>query len=237
MTVQRLPWVTIGIIAMNFVVFAFTWPTAQRDETRRADAWEDLITNADTYPGVWEEDCTRCPGRAEFDTLRERFEAVASEHIFLDTATSRESRPSAACSARYFFTRAGRTCCGTCTVYGSTDAASKIFGGAHSTASSISRAAWPPRSRRAPMRPTRSARSGAPRGRSRPLPASFSYAAGTPASDFSGCSLFFSERFRHPPGSGSVFGLPRSSSTPSSMRTSRRWLFGLISAASCSARS
>jgi membrane associated rhomboid family serine protease len=82
MTVQHLPWVTIGIIAMNFVVFAFTWPTAQRDETRRADAWEDLITHADAYPGVWEEDCTRCPGRAEFDALRERFEAVASEHIF-----------------------------------------------------------------------------------------------------------------------------------------------------------
>jgi len=82
MTVQRLPWVTIGIIAMNFVVFAFCWPTAQQDETRSADAWDELITHTEAYPGVWEEDCTRCRGRAEFDALRERFEAAASEHIF-----------------------------------------------------------------------------------------------------------------------------------------------------------
>ena len=82
MTVQRLPWVTIGIIAMNFVVFAFTWPTAKQDDVRRTEAWEELVAYAEAHPGVWEDDCARCPGRADFDALRERLEDVASEHVF-----------------------------------------------------------------------------------------------------------------------------------------------------------
>ena len=82
MTVQRLPWVTIGIIAMNFVVFAFTWPTAKQDDARRTEAWEELVAYAEAHPGVWEDDCVRCPGRADFDALRENLEDVASEHVF-----------------------------------------------------------------------------------------------------------------------------------------------------------
>ena len=82
MTVQRLPWVTIVIIALNFFVFALTWPQAQRDDARSAEARAEVYAFAETHPGIWEDACERCPGRAEFDELRDRYHEVHAEHVF-----------------------------------------------------------------------------------------------------------------------------------------------------------
>ena len=81
-TVQRLPWVTIAVIALNVIVFASTWPRAQRDTARSNEARRELLDFATGHPGIWEDDCGRCPGRTDFEKLRERYEDAQAEHIF-----------------------------------------------------------------------------------------------------------------------------------------------------------
>jgi membrane associated rhomboid family serine protease/Flp pilus assembly protein TadD len=82
MTVQRLPWVTIGIIALNFVVFVFTWPAAKRDYARTQEVQEELMDFVVRNPGVLDESCLDCPGKSEFDEMYARFETVRDEHVF-----------------------------------------------------------------------------------------------------------------------------------------------------------
>ena len=82
MTVQRLPWVTIVILAVNVVAFMITWPMAQRDDVRTAEARDALVDYASLHPGIWEDDCVRCPGREQFDALKATFDQARNEHIF-----------------------------------------------------------------------------------------------------------------------------------------------------------
>ena len=61
MTVQRLPWVTIGIITLNVVAFLATWPTAQADYDRLDEVVQEVQAYAEEHPRVLQEDCELCP--------------------------------------------------------------------------------------------------------------------------------------------------------------------------------
>ncbi len=82
MTLQRLPWVTIAIIALNVVIFLVTRPLAQRDYARTDAVYLELEAHVMAYPGVLEEDCLRCAGKPQFDELTARWERTHLDHIF-----------------------------------------------------------------------------------------------------------------------------------------------------------
>jgi membrane associated rhomboid family serine protease len=82
MTVQRLPWVTIGIIGLNVVVFIATWPIALRDYARAKAAYDELEIYALQHPEVLEENCERCPADAAFRDRLGKLEEIQSQHIF-----------------------------------------------------------------------------------------------------------------------------------------------------------
>jgi membrane associated rhomboid family serine protease len=82
MTVQRLPWVTISILALNFVVFLATWPIALRDYARSEAAYDELEIYAAQHPEVLEENCERCPANAEFQVRLGKLEEIQGQHIF-----------------------------------------------------------------------------------------------------------------------------------------------------------
>lgn len=82
MTLQRLPWVTIVIIALNFVVFAFTWLPAQRDQEKLWDVIDDIEVFAESNPGIANEDFTSQEALEQYKRLLERLEEAKSESLF-----------------------------------------------------------------------------------------------------------------------------------------------------------
>jgi membrane associated rhomboid family serine protease len=106
MTVQRLPWVTIGIIAANLAAFLATWPIAIHDYARSEEIYQELETYAADHPEVLEEDCERCPLNGEFQALLGKLEEVQSQHIFSRLGYV-PARPSAAGLFGSLFLHAG----------------------------------------------------------------------------------------------------------------------------------
>lgn len=82
MTVQRLPWVTIGIILVNILVFFVTWPQARRDYARLDEFGQVLEDYAMSHPGVLEEGCETCPENVEFQEMVSEWNALQAEHIY-----------------------------------------------------------------------------------------------------------------------------------------------------------
>lgn len=74
MTVQRLPWVTIVIIALNLAVFLVTWPPATSDYTRMEEVVAEIEAYAAEHPSL--------PESAELQSLLARWDEVQSQHIF-----------------------------------------------------------------------------------------------------------------------------------------------------------
>ncbi len=74
MTVQRLPWVTIFIIALNLGVFLLTWPQAQEDYARMEEVVMDIEAYAERHSGLSES--------VELQSLLARWSEVQNEHIF-----------------------------------------------------------------------------------------------------------------------------------------------------------
>ncbi|MEE9179864.1 MAG: hypothetical protein V3U22_03125, partial [Vicinamibacteria bacterium] len=56
MTVQRLPWITIGIMLANVFIFLYTHPQTQRDEDRLYEVIDELHEFAAANPGMSQED-------------------------------------------------------------------------------------------------------------------------------------------------------------------------------------
>ena len=82
MTVQRLPWVTITIIALNFLIFLITWPQAQRDDARVQEVLDDFEEYAYAHPGFLESDCEDCPESRVMEAYQKRFDEVMAQHVF-----------------------------------------------------------------------------------------------------------------------------------------------------------
>lgn len=82
MTLQRLPWVTVGIIVVNLVVFLFTWPEARREYEQLDEFALDIEDYAYSHPSVLEEDCESCPETLELDRMIEEWKALQAEHIY-----------------------------------------------------------------------------------------------------------------------------------------------------------
>jgi membrane associated rhomboid family serine protease len=74
MTVQRLPWVTIGIIALNLVIFIVTWPQASSDYARMEDLMVEIDEFAVEHPDEFD--------TVEAQSLLARWEYLQSQHIF-----------------------------------------------------------------------------------------------------------------------------------------------------------
>jgi membrane associated rhomboid family serine protease len=74
MTVQRLPWVTIAILALNLVVFLATWPRASRDYARMDDLLVEIDIYASDHPDGFD--------TVEAQSLLARWEELQSRHIF-----------------------------------------------------------------------------------------------------------------------------------------------------------
>jgi membrane associated rhomboid family serine protease len=82
MTLQRLPWVTLTIVALNFIVFLATWPRAVADYARTDEVAVEIEAFVMHHPDVLEVECERCPDNVELDELVARWEQSRSEHIF-----------------------------------------------------------------------------------------------------------------------------------------------------------
>jgi membrane associated rhomboid family serine protease len=82
MTLQRLPWVTLAIVALNFLVFFATWPQAVRDYERTDEVVTEIEAFVLEHPSVLDEECERCPDNVELDALVARWEERQSEHVF-----------------------------------------------------------------------------------------------------------------------------------------------------------
>jgi membrane associated rhomboid family serine protease/Flp pilus assembly protein TadD len=74
MTVQRLPWVTIVIIALNFAVFLLTWPRALSDYARMDEVMMEIEAYAADHPNL--------PESVDLQSLLARWDEVQSRHIF-----------------------------------------------------------------------------------------------------------------------------------------------------------
>jgi membrane associated rhomboid family serine protease len=74
MTVQRLPWVTIVIIALNLAVFLVTWPQAISDYARMEEVMWEIDAYAAEHPDL--------PESVELQSLLARWDEVQSQHIF-----------------------------------------------------------------------------------------------------------------------------------------------------------
>lgn len=82
MTVQRLPWVTIGIIALNVIIFLFTWPHARRDQEKLWEVVVDIETFAAEHPGIVSEDFDSPEALERYKKLVSRFESVGRDSLF-----------------------------------------------------------------------------------------------------------------------------------------------------------
>jgi membrane associated rhomboid family serine protease len=74
MTVQRLPWVTIVIIALNLAVFLVTWPRAKADYARMEEVLMDIDAYAAEHPEVYDS--------VEAQALLARWDDAEAQHIF-----------------------------------------------------------------------------------------------------------------------------------------------------------
>jgi membrane associated rhomboid family serine protease len=82
MTVQRLPWITIFIIALNLFVFLFTWPHARRDQEKIYEVIEELEKLAQSQPGIYQEDFDSREALEEYKRLVARFEETNRDSLF-----------------------------------------------------------------------------------------------------------------------------------------------------------
>jgi membrane associated rhomboid family serine protease len=82
MTLQRLPWATIVIIALNFVVFAFTWIPAQRDQEKLWGVIDDIEVFAESNPGIANEDFESQQALEQYKRLLGRLEEARRESLF-----------------------------------------------------------------------------------------------------------------------------------------------------------
>jgi len=74
MTVQRLAWVTIVIIALNLAVFLVTWPQAVSVYARMEEVLVEIDAWAAEHPSL--------PESVELQSLLARWDEVQSRHIF-----------------------------------------------------------------------------------------------------------------------------------------------------------
>ncbi len=74
MTVQRLPWVTIVIIALNLAVFLLSWPQALSDYARMEEVMQEIDAYATEHPSLQQS--------VELQSLLARWDEVQSQHIF-----------------------------------------------------------------------------------------------------------------------------------------------------------
>ncbi len=82
MTVQRLPWVTIVIMALNLIIFLFTWPQAKRDQEKLYDVFEELEQLAESQPGIYQEDFDSPEALEQYKRLVARFEETNRDSLF-----------------------------------------------------------------------------------------------------------------------------------------------------------
>lgn len=82
MTVQRLPWITIGIIALNVLVFLFTWPHASRDQEKLWQVIDEIEEFGAVHPGIVHEDFDSPETLERYKQLVARFEQVNRDSLF-----------------------------------------------------------------------------------------------------------------------------------------------------------
>lgn len=82
MTVQRLPWITIGIILLNLIIFLVTWPEARRDQDQLIEVLEAFDELAEQHPGMAQEYFESKEGLEEYKALVARFEEVRTNSLF-----------------------------------------------------------------------------------------------------------------------------------------------------------
>lgn len=82
MTFQRLPWITILIIAANVYIFLVTHHQAQREEKRLYQVMEELQELAEVQPGIMDEEFSSEEGLGEYKRLVEEFQGINRTRLF-----------------------------------------------------------------------------------------------------------------------------------------------------------
>ncbi len=82
MTVQRLPWITIGILALNMIVFLITWPQVRRDQENQQDIQVAIHELSRTHPGMTEDDFDNGSALERYHELTDRLEDVTVNSLF-----------------------------------------------------------------------------------------------------------------------------------------------------------
>jgi len=84
MTVQRLPWVTIGLVLVNCVVFLLTWPAVSQDALELVEIQQRLEGLVRENPGIANEDFQTDKEMVEYQDLVARFEDHRSHRFFAE---------------------------------------------------------------------------------------------------------------------------------------------------------
>ena len=82
MSVQRLPWITIGIMMANAFIFLYTHPQTQRDEARLYEVMEELHEFAAANPGMSQEDFANEEDIGKYERLVEKFNETNRSRLF-----------------------------------------------------------------------------------------------------------------------------------------------------------
>jgi membrane associated rhomboid family serine protease len=82
MTVQRLPWITIGIMLANVFIFLYTHPQTQRDENRLYEVIDELHALAAANPGMSQEDFSNEEDLGKYQRLVERLNEINRSRLF-----------------------------------------------------------------------------------------------------------------------------------------------------------
>lgn len=82
MTVQRLPWITIGIMMANVFIFLYTHPQTQRDEGRLYEVIDELHEFAAANPGMSQEDFSNEEELGEYQRLVEKLNEINQSRLF-----------------------------------------------------------------------------------------------------------------------------------------------------------
>lgn len=95
MTVRRLPWVTLAILAVNLIVFLVTWPRAKSEQERLMEVVRELQELAQAHPGMASEHFEDSGSLARYKELAARFEEINSQRVYtrLGFVPSRQEWP------------------------------------------------------------------------------------------------------------------------------------------------